>query len=129
MARKILEGAQDAGVSVKMYDVAATNRTEVIKDMLDANGFIIGSSTHDNDMLPSVAAFLEFLKGLRPKGRIAGVFGSYGWAGGAVGGIEKSLKEAQIGSVINSLSVKYVPDENELKQCYEYGKEFAAKVK
>lgn len=51
--------------------------------MLDAQGYIIGSATHDNDMLPTIVGFLAFLKGLKPKNRIACVFGFYGWAGGS----------------------------------------------
>lgn len=128
MARKIVDGITDAGISVKLFDVATTDRTEIIKEMLDAKGFIIGSSTHDNDMLPNIAGFLEFLKGLRPKNRQAAVFGSYGWAGGAVNSIEKLLKEAGIEVIAPGISAKYAPDENEMKRCREYGKEFAGRI-
>jgi flavorubredoxin len=97
--------------------------------MLDTKGYLIGSATHDNDMLPTMAGFLEFLKGLRPKNRIAAVFGSYGWAGGAVKEIEGVLKESGIEVVQPGLSVQYVPDEKELQECYQYGKDFAQKIK
>lgn len=129
MARKTVEGITDSGVEVKLFDIAQSDRTEVIKEMLDAQGFIIGSSTHDNDMLPNIAGFLEFLKGLKPQNRIACVFGSYGWAGGAVKNIEDTLKEAGITVIQPGLSVKYVPDENELRHCYEFGKNFAQQIK
>lgn len=128
MARKIVEGITDTGVSVKLFDITQSDRTEVIKEMLDAKGFIIGSSTHNNDMLTTIAGFLEFLKGLTPKNKVAAVFGSYGWAGGAVKNIESILKETGIELITPSLSVKYVPDENEIKRCYEFGKEFAGKL-
>lgn len=129
MARKIVEGITDAGISVKLFDVATSDRSEIIKEMLEAKGFIFGSSTHDNDMLPNMAGFLEFIKGLLPKNRIATCFGSYGWAGGAVKEIEGVIKEAGIESILQSLSVKYAPDENDLKSCYNLGKDFANKVK
>ncbi len=128
MARLIAEGIIAAGVDVKLFNIAASDRTEVIKEMLDAKGYIIGSSTHDNDMLPAIAGFLEFLKGLKPKNRIASAFGSYGWAGGAVANIENVLKETGIAIAQPSLSVKYVPDEIETKRCYEYGMDFAKKL-
>jgi flavorubredoxin len=128
MARKMTEGITDAGVNVRLFDVARSDRTEIMGDMLDAKGFIIGSSTHDNDMLTNIAGFLEFLKGLKPKGRIAAAFGSYGWAGGGVAAIEKVLKETGIEIAGPSLSVKYVPDEAELKRCYEFGVDFAKKM-
>jgi anaerobic nitric oxide reductase flavorubredoxin len=129
MARKIAEAITDSGVEVKLFDVASSDRTETIKEMLDARGFIFGSSTHDNDMLPNMGGFMEFLKGLRPKNRMAGVFGSYGWAGGAVKEIEDILRATGIELAQPGLAVKYVPDEDELRQCYAYGKAFAEAVK
>jgi flavorubredoxin len=128
MARKIAEGAVDAGISVKLFDIAISDRTEVVKEMLDSKGYIIGSSTHDNDKLPAIAGFLEFFKGLKPKNRIAGVFGSYGWAGGAVKSIENILNETGIEIAQPSLPIKYVPDDKELKSCYEFGKSFANRI-
>lgn len=128
MARKIVEGISDAGVSAKLFEIARSDRTEIIKEMLDAKGYLIGSSTHDNDILPDMAGFLMFLKGLRPKERSAAAFGSYGWSGGAVASIENTLKEIGISIAQPSISVKYSPDGNELKKCYDYGKEFASKL-
>ncbi|MCM8820206.1 MAG: flavodoxin domain-containing protein [Candidatus Omnitrophica bacterium] len=128
MAQKIVEGVIDAGVDIKVFDITRSDRTEIIKEMLDAKGFIFGSSTHDNDMLPTIAGFLEFLKGLKPKNRFSCVFGSYGWAGGAVKNIEDVLKIAGIELVQPSLSIQYVPDKDDLKKCYEFGKSFALKL-
>ena len=129
MARKIAEGAADSGVEVRLFDVASSDRTQVIKEMLDAKGFMFGSSTHDNSMLPNFAGFLEFVKGLAPKNRLTSVFGSYGWAGGAIKAIEEVLKAAGMSPAVAGLGVKYAPDENELKRCYDYGRDFAIMVK
>ncbi len=129
IARLIEEGLADSNIPVRLFNIAQSDRTEVIKEMLDSKGFIVGSSTHDNDMLPTLAGFLEFLKGLRPKNRIACAFGSYGWGGGATASIEKILKESGVEIKQPSISVKYFPDQNETKSCYEYGKNFANMVK
>jgi flavorubredoxin len=80
-------------------------------------------------MLPTLGGFMEFFKGLKPKNRIAGVFGSYGWAGGAVKELEEILKETGIGLTQPGLSVKYVPDAVEIQRCYEFGRDFASKIK
>ena len=129
MARRIVEGIIDAGVSVKLFDITSSDRSEVISEMLDAKGYIIGSSTHDNDILPTLAGFLEFFKGLRPANRIGCAFGSYGWAGGAVKTIEEIFKKAGIEIAQPSLSIKYVPDDSEGKSCYEYGRNFVKLLK
>jgi flavorubredoxin len=129
MARKIVQGLTDVGLEAKLFDITQSDRTEIIKQMLDAKGFIIGSSTHDNDMLPSIAGFLEFLKGLAPKNRVAATFGSFGWAGGAVKNMENILKETGIEVIQPAQAVKYRPDENEMKHCWEFGQNFGKRIK
>jgi len=129
MAKKIVEGLLDAGLEIKVFDVAISDRSEIIKEMLEAKGLIFGSSTHDNDMLPGIAGFLEFLKGLKPKNRLAAVFGSYGWAGGAAKEIEGVLKEAGIEKAQESLGLVYAPDPQDLARCFEFGKAFASKIR
>ena len=129
MARKIADGLVDSGVKVRVIDINQADRTETIKEMFEAKGYIIGSSTHDNDMLPTLAGFLEFLKGLKPKDRIAAAFGSYGWAGGAIKNIETVLNASGIKVVQPGLGIQYVPDDAGSKQCYEFGKNFAMSIK
>ncbi|MEI8176148.1 MAG: flavodoxin domain-containing protein [Candidatus Omnitrophota bacterium] len=128
MARRIADGIADAGVSVKVFDIALTDRTELVTEIFESKGILLGSSTHDNDLLPTMAGFLDFLKGLKPRGRIAAAFGSHGWAGGAVPSIERIIKEAGIEIAFPGIAIKYVPDANELTRCYDLGKEFAGKI-
>ena len=129
IARKIAEGVTAAGIEVKLYNVAESDRTEIITRMLTAQGFLFGSSTHDNDMLPNIAAFLEIVKGLKPKGRQVGFFGSYGWAGGAVKEMQEVLKDSGVDINAGGVSIKYVPDKEELKACFEFGNQFAKLLK
>ena len=129
MARAIADGMINSGVPVKLFDINQSDRSEIIKEMLDTRGFIIGSSTHDNGMLSNLAGFLEFLKGLKPKNRFTAAFGSYGWGGGAVRDIENILKATGLGVSMPSMSAKYVPDEGMIKQCREFGKTFAKQLK
>jgi len=129
MARKIVEGIASTGTEVKLYDVAKSDRTEIITQMLSAKGFLFGSSTHDNDMLPNIAAFLEIVKGLRPKGRKIGFFGSYGWAGGAAKGMQEMLKDSGADQIMPEVSFKYIPDVAELASCFAFGSKFAQNLK
>ncbi len=129
MAKKILEGITSAGVEARLYDVTQVDRTTLIDDLLEAKGFVIGSSTHDNEMLPSIAGFLYFLKGLKPKNRIGAAFGSYGWGGGAAKNIEEEMKSAGVELALPILQFKFAPAPEELNQCFEFGKTFASKIK
>ncbi|MBM3254902.1 MAG: MBL fold metallo-hydrolase [Candidatus Omnitrophica bacterium] len=129
MAKAIAQGIIDNGLEVRIFDVAVADRTEAIKEMLDSKGYLIGSSTHDNGMLPAIAGFMQFFKGLKPKNRLASAFGSYGWAGGALKELESGLREAGVEITQPGLAIQYLPDKDELQRCYDYGKDFAKRVK
>lgn len=128
MAALIAEGLFSAGVSAKVYDITQSDKSEVVTDMLDAKGFLFGSSTHDNDMLPTIAGFMELVKGFKPKNRVTGTFGSFGWAGGALKELEDVLKVSGMIPVVPPLQVKFAPDAGETKACFEFGRDFAEKL-
>ena len=79
--------------------------------------------------MPTVAPFLEEMVGLKPMKKIAAVFGSYGWGGGAAKTIEEKLKAAGMEMVAPLLTVKWVPNKDELQKCFEFGKGFAQVLK
>jgi anaerobic nitric oxide reductase flavorubredoxin len=129
MAKAMLEGIVSEGMEAMMFNLSSSDIGDILAEMLEAKGLLVGSATINNGVLPTVAPFLREMEGLRPKSKIAAVFGSYGWGGGATAAIEKSLKSAGIELTAPALTLKWVPDKNELQKCYEYGKEFAKKVK
>ena len=78
---------------------------------------------------PSVAEFLTHLRGLRPKNRIMGAFGSYGWGGGAVKEAYEEFKKMKIEILEPGIEVLYRPSMDDESKCYEFGGDFAKKVK
>jgi len=129
MAKAILEGISSEGVEALLFRLPFSDNGDIIAELLEAKGLLVGSATINNGVLPTVAPFLREMEGLRPKNKLAAAFGSYGWGGGAVGTIEKALKSAGMELVVPAMTVKWVPDKTELQKCYEYGKEFAKKIK
>lgn len=129
MARAIAEGVQKEGVPVRLFKLSAADHADVFRELLEARGLMIGSSTINNTVLPAAASFIEGLKGLRPKGKVACAFGSHGWGGGAVKVIEQAVRQAGIEHVVPGLAVKYRPDAGELEACQRLGSQFAREVK
>ncbi|MBS7629735.1 flavodoxin domain-containing protein, partial [Candidatus Bathyarchaeota archaeon] len=129
MARSIVEGVTSVNVDVRMYRIPYSDRSDIMADLLNSKGLLLGSSTINNDIIPTVAPILEDLKGLKPKGKVAAAFGSYGWGGGAVKTMEETLKKAGFDIVQPGLSINWVPDREELKRCFDFGKEFAERIK
>ena len=77
-------------------------------------------------MLPTVGAFLTYLKGLRPRDRMGLAFGSFGWGGQAVGQVEDVMKDLKWEFPIEKIRINYIPDADELVSArdaaYEIGK-------
>jgi flavorubredoxin len=129
MALAIVKGMVDEGVDVKLFNLTASDKSDVIKEVLDAKALIIGSPTLNNGMFPSVAEFLCYLKGLKPKNKIGAAFGSHGWGGGAVKAVQQELEQTGIELIDSKLAFKFVPDEGEIQKCVDFGREVAAKIK
>ena len=129
MAKAMIEGISSEGVGVTLYRLPFSDNGDIIGELLETKGLLVGSATINNGVLPTVAPFLREMEGLRPRNKLAAAFGSYGWGGGATATIEKSLKGAGMELAAPALTFKWVPDKTELKKCYEYGQEFAKKVK
>jgi flavorubredoxin len=129
MAKAIATGLIKEGVETSLFRLPFSDIGDIIGELLEAKGFLIGSSTINNGVLPTVAPFLEEVQGLRPHHKIAAAFGSYGWGGGAVKTIEEILKKARIEIATPALTVQWVPDPNEIQRCVDFGRLIAKKIK
>lgn len=129
MANAILEGVKSTGVEVKLLNIRKNDQSKIIKEVLDAPVFFIGSPTLNNGMYPSVGGFLTYLKGLRPRGKKAVAFGSYGWGKGAVKAVEAELLAAGFEIIEPGLEIRYRPDDDGLASCRSLGERVANIVK
>ncbi len=129
MARALVEGTTSEGVDTMLFSLKASHRTEIIKEVLEARVLAVGTPTLNNGMFPTVADFLCFLKGLKPKGKIGLAFGSYGWAGGGTRAVKNELQQAGLQVMEEELSVKYVPDGEVLGRCFETGRALARRAR
>jgi flavorubredoxin len=128
MSVPISEGITDAGVKCRIIKLRASPMSVAIKEFWKSRGTLIGSPTLNNIMYPTISELLTHLRGLRPKNRIVGAFGSYGWSGGAVKEIYEEYKRIGLEVVEPGAQVLYRPQPEDEKACYEFGKSFAEKM-
>jgi flavorubredoxin len=129
MAEAIAEGLLAGGAQPKIMPLKANHRSNVATEILDAGAVVVGSPTLNNNMYPTVADLLVYLKGLKPKNLVGAAFGSYGWSGEAVGQVRGMLEEMKIDLVDEGLRIKFVPDGASLSKCFDLGVRVAEKVK
>ncbi len=129
VAKALVEGVTLQGVDVQLHRLSETHNSDVIADLLDSRAVLVGSPTLNNGLFPTVASFLTYMKGLRPKNKMGAAFGSYGWGGGAKRAAEAELKVAGIELVENDLDFNYRPTDEELNRVVDFGRDIAEKVK
>lgn len=127
MAHAIAEGAIAAGVPVSIRRLGADPIATIVGEMMVSKGVLVGGPTLNAGVFPSVAGFLTYVKGLRPRGKVFGAFGSYGWAAVGQRGMREVL-EAIDGETLPELAVKFVPTPEELAQCRALGRQAADRV-
>jgi flavorubredoxin len=128
MARAIYRGLTEEGIPTKMYRLTGSDTSDIVKEVLEARGLLLGTPTLNNGVFPTVAGFSTYIKGLRPKGRIAATFGSYGWGIGAIKALTADLQAAGM-EVLEEFQVKFVPDGENLDKCEGLGRRVAQKIR
>lgn len=126
MAEAITKGIRsvDPSVEVKLFNLANSDKNDVLTQVFKSKGILVGSPTVNNGMLPHVAALLEEMRGLRFKGKHAAAFGSFGWSGEAVDRIGHRLAEAGF-AVSEGIKAVWKPTGEALEACLEYGRALA----
>lgn len=128
MAMEVLRGIADFGIEASLFHLRKNETSEIVKEVLEARAIIIGTPTINNSMFPTVGGFLTYLLGLKPKNKLWATFGSYGWAGGGVRGVNEKLKSSGY-KPVESLEVMFRPDEADMAKCYALGQKMASWVK
>jgi flavorubredoxin len=128
MAHAVESGLRETGVSTKLINLKVHHRSDVMTEVLGAKAVVLGSSTLNNGLLPRMAGFLMYMRGLKPTNKFGAAFGSYGWSGEAVALMNTALEEMKIEVIEEGLRMKYVPNEAKLQECVELGRRVGKKV-
>ncbi len=129
MARAIFSGLLQTGIQGKRMDLKVNHRSDIMTDVLDAKALVLGSPTLNNNMLPVMADFITYFKGLRPKNKVVAAFGSFGWSGEAVKHINQAMEGINLPLAHPGLKVKNVPTEEDYTACRELADAVVAAVK
>lgn len=118
MAREICDAFIAEGISAQLIDVKSTHISDIMLYMCDAKYVAVGSPTLNSNMLPTVASFLTYMRGLSPKNeqRIGLAFGSYGWAPLGPRQVYAELENAKFQLPVPVVAQQWVPSEENLAE-------------
>ncbi len=111
---------------VKVFNVATTDKNEVMTEVFKSKAIAVGSPTVSNDILSSVGGWLYFLKELRFKGKKAAAFGCYGWSGEGNSKLKGLLAEAGFEVVDAEHRVNWAPKEEDFDAMKEVARALLA---
>ena len=123
MAHYIAEGFDRVGVMAHVMSLKANHHSAVMTRLADCGALVAGSPTHNNDVLPLLHNTLSYIKGLRPKNRLGGAFGSYGWSGEGVKVLGEMLTAMRFELPVEPVKCQYAPDQEALARCEDLGRQ------
>lgn len=124
MAYEIARLLEKKEIQYHMYNLHAgtDDISAIIPKLMVAKYMFVGSSNLNGTILPTIAGFLTYAKGFKPKNKVAMAFSSYGWSNTSCKEITAYF-EAMGCDIIPSFNVKYVPDNEQLTELSEFVEE------
>lgn len=129
LAEAVADGIASEGVPVRAFDFADSLIADITYDLLEARALVLGSSTLHHGMLYRVSGYLQWLEGLKPAGKMAALFGSFGWGGGATKQMQERLEAIGFTMIAEPYTEKFRPTTAQLAAASEWGRAIAQAVK
>ncbi|MGO8689210.1 MAG: FprA family A-type flavoprotein [Thermoguttaceae bacterium] len=129
MAEAIAAGAAAAGVQPRLFHLRHTSLTQLAAEVLDAAAVAFGSPTLNRGLMPAAAAALSYFAGLRPQGKAAVAFGSYGWGPGGPEAVQHALQSLGWELLRDPIRAQYRPTAAVLAECRHAGEQLAETAK
>lgn len=121
MAREICDAFIKEGVSAQLIDVKHTHISDIMLYLCDARYVACGSPTLNSNMMPTMASFLTYMRGLSPNNgqRIGIAFGSYGWAPLGPKQVYQEMENAKFNMAVPVIAQQWIPAADDLAKLQE----------
>jgi len=126
LAQAITRAISTEGVEAIPYDLPFADISHIARDLVDAAAVVVGSPTVLGGPHPLALYALTLVKALRPRVKLAAVFGSYGWGGGGCAQIKNLMAGMEI---LDTLEIKGPPGEKEFESAAGLGRKVAQRIK
>ena len=119
MAHAIEDGMLACGLKPRLYNLHHCNNSDIIADAMTSKYIAVGSPTLNNNMMPSVASFLTYFKGLTGNKKKSIAFGSYGWGGQSPDQVAEQLAACKCEALLPPIRIAYKPSAEQLAKIAE----------
>lgn len=117
MAGLMRQEMESRGLQVVEKSIVDTSDADLRDEMEASVALVIGIPTINRDAAPPVWHALSLLSTVTPRGRIAAVFGAFGWSGEAVRLVEERLKGLKYSLAAPGVNWRFTPTEEDRERC------------
>ena len=122
MAAAVRRGLEESGVKVVELALYEADEGEIRDELEQADALLMATPTINRDAPPPVWKALSLLSTVTPRGKVGGVFGSYGWSGEAVKLVEDRLAGLKYTLPEEGIHFRFKPTEADVQACQEFGR-------
>ena len=120
--------AEKAG-ALKVHNLARVHASYILEDVWRYRCVVLGSPTYNTGLFPLMDHLTRLLENKMLRERVAGIFGSCGWSGGAMKELGDFVKRMKWELVEPVVEVKGSPGEDDLKRCTLLGVSMAKRLR
>ncbi|MBQ9419164.1 MAG: FprA family A-type flavoprotein [Synergistaceae bacterium] len=123
MAEAVCSGLTDAKIKdVRIYDASRADMSCMLRDIWRFKGLALLSCTYNTVLYPPMEALCSKLLNRAPKNKILGIAGSYSWSKGALTALQNFAEKSKLEKVEPEVEVFTSPTDEDLRKCFELGK-------
>jgi flavorubredoxin len=115
--------------NIRVCNVSRMHPSYILTEIWRYKAIVLGSPTYNTGLFPLMDSLLRLLENKMLKDRIAGIFGSYGWSGGAMKELTDFVNRMKWELVEPVVEVKCTPAEEDLRNCERLGVNIAKRLK
>lgn len=125
MANAIAGGIAEEHVKIKIYNLSKTHISFIMPDIWRFKALILGCPTYNTRLFPLMENLIRVIENDNLANHTIGIFGSYGWAGGAVSALKEFAQKGNWKLIEPVIEAKCSPTEENLNNCETLGRNIA----
>jgi len=126
MVDYLVDSLAKRGIEVKVRNLIHSNLGEIAIDLVDVTTVVIATPTMLAGPHPSAVYLAYLVNALKPKVKVIGIMGSYGWGGRTVDILKSNLGSLKA-ELLEPLLIKGLPKEEDYKKIDEFAENIAEK--
>ncbi|MHA2294417.1 MAG: FprA family A-type flavoprotein [Candidatus Hodarchaeales archaeon] len=128
MMNAVARGVAKEGVPINVFNAVRTHPGFVLPSLLANRGVLVGCPTYEGQIFFPVQYILQIAKRKNIGKKVTGLFGSYGWKGGAIHHLVNLANDLRW-EVTDTFDFSGGPTKDDLLKGEKFGRDFASRIK